>query len=290
MVEESPELPMEPEPKPRSRRPVLPDRPFLDRTFTFPFSPSVLTRTILLTAFSIMFSAMGCIAAWLAMTGNPMGQFVCAMIGGFSAVLMLIWFIVLSATVLTVLNETAAGCDAIDNWPGAVFLDWMGDSLWLFVAFCMSATPGAAVVWLLAQLGIAVGFLMPLSMFFVFPIVLLSMLETNSIVGLVSLPVWRTLFAATSGWLRFYAATAALLATVGVLEKVASYLNPFVGVMAVAVIQAVDWLIYFRLLGRLAWYCADRTAFAELEAQLAELNDEDFDEDIEDVADEDLLT
>ena len=34
----------------------------------------------------------------------------------------------------------------------------------------------------------------------------------------------------------------------------------------------------------------DEDALAQLEAQLAELNDEDFDEDIEDVADEDLLT
>ena len=28
------------------------------------------------------------------------------------------------------------------------------------------------------------------------------------------------------------------------------------------------WLIYFRLLGRLAWVCADRTAAVEAEAEL----------------------
>jgi len=285
--EEPPEAPAERPSKPQSKRPVLPDWPFLDGTFTFPFSASVRSRTILLTAFSLIFSAMGCAAAWLHMSGNPMGLFVCAMLGGLAAILVLIWFIVLSATVLTVLNETAEGCDAINNWPGAVFLDWMGDSLWLFCAFCMSMTPGAAIAWLLAQQGIAGEVLMPLSLFFVFPIVLLSMIETNSIFGLLSLPVWQTLFVATFGWLRFYAASAALLAAAWGLEEVASRLNPFAGLMVVSVIQAVAWLIYFRLLGRLAWYCADRAAFAELEAQLAELNDEDFDEDVDD---EELLT
>ncbi len=45
-------------------------------------------------------------------------------------------------------------------------------------------------------------------------------------------------------------------------------------------------IVYFRLLGRLAWVCADRAAFADLEADLAEAGDDDLDEDAED---EDLL-
>jgi hypothetical protein len=37
--------------------------------------------------------------------------------------------------------------------------------------------------------------------------------------------------------------------------------------------SSLVWLIYFRLLGRLAWFCADREAAAEDEAELkAELD------------------
>ena len=40
------------------------------------------------------------------------------------------------------------------------------------------------------------------------------------------------------------------------------------------------WLIYFRLLGRLAWFCADRTAAGEAEAELrAELESTEPDAD-----------
>jgi hypothetical protein len=43
------------------------------------------------------------------------------------------------------------------------------------------------------------------------------------------------------------------------------------GIAAIAAVSAMSslvWLIYFRLLGRLAWFCADRTTAAEDEAEL----------------------
>ena len=121
-----------------------------------------------------------------------------------------------AATVMTVLHETAAGCDAIEDWPGAVFLDWMGDSVWLFCAMCMSVVPGAALAWLLGYAGVltAKRCSVAVSIFFVFPIMLMSMIETNSIFGMVSWPVLRTLFTATSGWLRFYVASAVLFVAI----------------------------------------------------------------------------
>lgn len=265
---------------PRRERPVLPARPFLDGTFSFPFSASVYPRTIQLTVFSIAFSAIGCAAAALFLSRNPAALFVCAMFGGFAAVLVLIWFLVLSASVLTVLNETAAGADAIEDWPDAVFLDWMGDSLWIFCALCMSVTPGAAVSWLLEMVGIPCGMaILPASMFLCFPFVLLSMLEHNWIFGIISLPVWRTLFVATSGWLRFYLTSALLLAITSVFDTIAAHINPIAGFFIISVTQSAAWLIYFRLLGRLAWYCSDKMAKADLEAELDSIiDDDDIDE------------
>ena len=37
------------------------------------------------------------------------------------------------------------------------------------------------------------------------------------------------------------------------------------GIAVTALAASVAWLVYFRLLGRLAWYCAERTAAAERE-------------------------
>jgi DNA-directed RNA polymerase subunit M/transcription elongation factor TFIIS len=267
---------------PRRERPVLPDRPFLDGTFSFPFSASVYPRTIQLTVFSIVFSAIGCAAAAMFLSRDPVALFACAMLGGFAAILVLMWFIILSATVLTVLNDTAAGADAIEDWPDAVFLDWMGDSLWIFCALCMSTAPGAAISWLLEMVRIPCGVtLLPVSMFLCFPFVLLSMLEHNWIFGIFSVPVWRTLFVATSGWLRFYVTSALLFAVTSIFDTIAAHINPIAGFCIVSVTQSAAWLIYFRLLGRLAWYCSDKTAKANFDAELDDIiDDDDIDEEL----------
>jgi DNA-directed RNA polymerase subunit RPC12/RpoP len=283
--------PPEPEPRlvPRRKRHTLPDHPFMQGTFSFPFLPGVRSRTILLGVFSLVFSALGCICAWLAMTGNAMAIFTCAMLGGAAAILVLMWFIILAATVLTVLQETASGCDEIQEWPGAVFLDWMGDSVWLFCAICMSGVPGAALAWALGlQNTPGQALLFFVSLFFMFPIVLMSMIETNSVMGIVSLPVLRTIVSATSGWFRFYVASAVLFIAILGIEWAACFLNPIFGFVVVSLTQAVLWLVYFRLIGRLAWYCTVRSAHDELEESIdAALDDDDEDEDA--VGEDDLL-
>ena len=277
----APEEPAEPEERlvPRRKRPALPDHPFLDRTFTFPFSRSVRVRTILLTAWLLIFASTWLIAKFFLTRDDPSAWLIGALLGGIAAIVGLVWFIIASATVFTVLRETSEGLDAIEDWPGAVFLDWMGDAGWFFCALCMSVTPGAAIAWLLAKQGISGEVAMLLSIFFVFPFVLMSMIETNSVFGVVSWPVLRTLFTTTSGWLRFYAAAAALMAGICGINSLALALDLYFGDIVTAVTQAVAWIIYFRLMGRLAWYCADHSARANLEAGLdAVLEDEDSDE------------
>jgi len=280
----------DPEFKPPSRRPVLPKRPFLDGTFSFPFYRSVWIRTLLLAIWSILppllwWGSMVLGASEQATTAFGSAMLFCAMM-----LCGMMWFAVLSATVMTVLRETSEGCDEIVNWPGHVFLDWIGEPLHLFCALCTSAVPGAAVAWLLMKLGISteavVSITAPVSMFLMFPIVLMSTLEQNSAFGVVSLPVWRTLWTTADVWAKFYAASGVLVAVSAVVPCLASCVNVFVGAIVAAALQTAAWMIYSRLLGRLAWVCADRAAFDELEAELAELDDEDFDEDVDD---EDLL-
>ena len=45
-------------------------------------------------------------------------------------------------------------------------------------------------------------------MFIMFPVVLVSTLETNSMFGVLSWPVLRTLMSTADGWLKFYVTAA----------------------------------------------------------------------------------
>jgi DNA-directed RNA polymerase subunit RPC12/RpoP len=269
--------PSEREPRlvPRRKRPKLPQSPFLDGTFTFPFTPTVLTRTFVLTLFSLVFSAMLCFVSHTWASTDPVSLIVCMLVIGGTGLLVLIWFVVFSATLKTVLEATATGCDAIESWPGAVFLDWMGDGLWLFAAFAMAMVPGAAVAWLLGRWQIP---LMAVSWFFCFPFLLLSMLETNTVFGMISIPIARTFASATAGWIKFYATIGLLLIANAIIDVIAFHLNQFAGIVVISLLQTVPWLIYFRLLGRLAWYCSDRAARADLNDAIDDALDDEEDQ------------
>ena len=110
--------------------------------------------------------------------------------------------------------------------------------------------------------------------FFLFPVVFLSLLENGALFDVVSLPTLRTFWVAPGGWGKFYLSTALLLlaaATVLVLAIPTGGDGQLWGIAAIAVVSAMSslvWLIYFRLLGRLAWFCADRTTAAEDAAEL----------------------
>jgi hypothetical protein len=92
------------------------------------------------------------------------------------------------------------------------------------------------------------------------------MLERNSPFGAISLPVYQTFWMAWRGWAAFYLSTAALLAATGALVATVFAGAGLWGRIAAVAIAVVVWLIYFRLLGRLAWYCTEHMSRAEPEA------------------------
>jgi hypothetical protein len=251
----------------------------------------VWVRTIILSLWSIMPPVVWYAAVTRLATSAATVAFSSALLFAAAIVCGLLWFSVLSGTVMAVLRDTSEGCNEIESWPGYVFLDWIGEPVHVFCAVCMSAVPGAAVAWLLSKLNVApvevIWITGPVSIFIMFPIVLISTLETNSMFGVLSWPVLRTLKRSADGWLKFYVAAAAMIAAAVGVSWAASGLGVLVGLIVAAIADPIGWMIYFRLLGRLAWFCADRAAFDDLEADLAEASDDDFDEDSDD---QNLLT
>jgi DNA-directed RNA polymerase subunit RPC12/RpoP len=257
------------------KRPVFPPHPFLDGTFTFPFSSSAVVRMAVLTGWALLVPAAVLFGRSAGASEGPVTIFVFAMLVAISFVIGSLWYFVFCATVMAVFRETSEGCDVIE-WPGPVFLDWVGDSLWFFIALSMSGLPGGAVSWLLGcqetPLGIAIALV---GTFLTFPFVLMSMLESNVVFGVVSWPVLRTYYTATSGWLKFYITSGLLVTVLGGVVYLASWINIAFGAIVGGMLQAYAWLVYFRLLGRLAWYCTARSAAEELEEALDEVLEED---------------
>jgi hypothetical protein len=273
-----------------AHRPRLPERPFLIGTWTFPFSPGVRGRTLLLAVLAFMVGVCARESLRLMASGDGRLSFLGAMFTVLTVFAMVIWFAVAGACALAVVADTANGCDRIVRWPTAVFLDWIGETFVVATAVGISVAPLVGLAWMSRQSGSTSDGGVPLGFFFLFPVVFLSLLENGALFDVVSLPTLRTFWVAPGGWGRFYLSTAILVlaaASIVVLAIPAGGDGQLWGITAIAVVSVMSslvWLIYFRLLGRLAWFCADRTTAAEDEAELkaereAERNAEPDDED-----------
>jgi hypothetical protein len=139
------------------------------------------------------------------------------------------------------------------------FIDWAGEIFYLSMALTMSVVPGMFIGNLLS---FPPAF--PPSLLFgaslIFPVLLLSMMETASPLGFYSKPIWGSIWQVKGIWLRFYGLSLCLVAPVGaaVFGLVLVAMRPLttqLAVGAVAMLYASLTLltVYFRMLGRLGW-------------------------------------
>ena len=182
------------------------------------------------------------------------------LLAGVTAVLVLIWAVVALVSCLSILRDTAEGYDQIENWPEPLFLDWIGEFFFLTNSLAVSVLSGLAVGNALKLAGAAdwlIGLSVPVSLLLLFPVSLLAMLETNSTLNPFSLPVWRSLLSRWWAWGLFYIETTVLIAAVGALTMLAAIHVPILGAAPAAPLLVAALMIYFRLLGRLAWRCGE---------------------------------
>jgi hypothetical protein len=173
-----------------------------------------------------------------------------------SFTLICVWAIVASAFLLAIAQDTAEGADQIEAWPEAAFVDWAFEFFFIVNSLIVGVLPGVVALQVLTPLEWPLRVAaVPCGLFFLFPIVLLSMLESGSVFVPFSSSVAGSLLSKWWAWAVFYLESAALLA---VLLGVAGVLFRFLGPWSVFLI-AIAWvwglMVYFRLLGRLAWYC-----------------------------------
>ena len=183
-------------------------------------------------------------------------------------ILFLLWGIAATALLLAIVQDTAEGNDQIEDWPEPIFSDWAFDFLYIVDSFVVALLPGVVLYQILSATDLPRGMAVPGAVFFLFPVVLLSMLEAGSPFVPVSSLVWGSLFSRWWAWLIFYLETAALLVGSLALAAVVFHFTGSWGVILIAIAWVWGLMVYFRLLGRVAWCCGP-----EREESAGELRD-----------------
>jgi DNA-directed RNA polymerase subunit M/transcription elongation factor TFIIS len=242
-------------------RPGPPPRwTFFSGVFGFPAYRNSWSRWVGLSLGLIVPLSIGRVALNLAMA--PAGPWAAAApwiaaawLCGVTFVFGSIWAVVGFAYCLSIVRDTADGYNEVENWPEALFLDWIGEFFFLTCSLSVSVLAGLAAGRVLAWCGVAGWPAVFGCVVLMFPLILLAMLETNSPLNPFSLPVWRSLFTAWWAWGLFYVETTLLVAAAGGLAWLAAIYVPVVGIALAAPVLVAALMIYFRLLGRLAWRC-----------------------------------
>jgi predicted RNA-binding Zn-ribbon protein involved in translation (DUF1610 family) len=165
-----------------------------------------------------------------------------------------IWTFSYAATcMLAVVEETAAGNDEI-NWPEDGWRERVWKLLYTGYLFVLAALAGVGV-GSLVRLCVDDFWVAPVAtVYFVFPIILLSSLEAGSPWAPITPAILRSLLVRMWCWAIFYLEIVLLAAPWIVLVLFGFYLrHPFWTALLSAPLLSALMLIYARLLGRLAW-------------------------------------
>jgi hypothetical protein len=175
---------------------------------------------------------------------------------GTGGVLCAGWGIVASGLLVAVVRDTAEGTDQIEDWPELMmFSDWAFDFFYIFNSLAVSVLLGVAVAQILGFAGPTSWLAVPVSVFLVFPIALISMLEADSTVKPLSLRVLGSLFPAWWAWGLFYVETAVLVVALFFLSALVLLRIGQWGILLLGILSVPILMVYFRLLGRVAWCC-----------------------------------
>ena len=242
---------------------------FFAGVFGFPFRLENLLQTIVVAAVSILLilavrTALWCVAAdaleddahsrvllWNGLLLSVVAGLFVALICAYLA----------SAFGLTVLHDTSHGADSVGSWPRVLLLEDGGAIAYVGFAMLLAALPGvlSAAVW--QRLGIPKTWAIigPMPLFL--PPLLFSMLEGKSPLNPFSSRVWMSILHGWRVWVTFYILSGVVVGSIlAVLVFISRYGGWTVGIVASGAVAAVVWMVYFRLLGRLAWYCSGRWA------------------------------
>lgn len=238
--------------------PRAPERPFLSGVFFYPFYARVFPVVLgMVLAWAVVLGLIH--TAWdMEGAASLLAPFLFA---GTGIVLLCVAFPTL-VTFQKIFENTSNGDEDTDCRPDGgllAYLDWIGDTIPLLIAVFVSCAPGMVVM---QAFGLEPVFYigMAFSAFCLFPIVLLSMLESASATGIYSKAVWKSFGQVPGSWFKFYFLTTTLFALCGaciaalllLADRELGGSTIATGLFALLCLLVL-LTIYFRLLGRLAF-------------------------------------
>jgi hypothetical protein len=233
---------------------------FFRGTFSYPFRGGI-QNYIVLTALLLILQVLIASAIYFSTFSStsrasiPM-WFYSVILFGFSTVILMVLLFTMSAHALNTLQDASEGCDRPVTTSWGWFLYWFEETGYILISFFWGALPVSILV------ALAPGFesiKFPLVVLFeviLFPLCLLSMLEKDSLLTPFSKPVWRTLVTAWHVWALFYLYTLLIGETYLYFWRVNPYRSLWSDIAIQTVLLPFLWIVYFRLLGRLAWFCS----------------------------------
>jgi len=238
--------------------------PLLSGVFGFPASPAARTRWFWFSVWLAV--AAGLLLRGLTMVGAPGGGlsnlpvwFVALFISSLGVLALLLWLGAASAFAVAVIHGAAGGDDTLEEFTDVPFLDWVLDGLFVINSLALSFGVVYGVAWLARDAGEAAPWIWGAGLLVLFPVVLLSMLETGSPLRPFSAPVWRSLLVNGPAWIGFLAESALFWGAVAGATWLAGMLPGIpaaLGILACALLGVYAMIVYCRMLGRLAWCCA----------------------------------
>ncbi|MBN2022657.1 MAG: hypothetical protein JW809_07665 [Pirellulales bacterium] len=273
--------------RPHSERPKLPPWPMFTRVLTFYRQPDTLVRWIILAVAGTIVAGLGSLALawlsiqmfWLEAAVNWIRGLICLLVTVFVGAF---WLLGLAGASLAILRDSAAGNDRIENWPESTWIDWVVDALYVYISLIIAGTLGYAVGWIAGLSPPAIRACAGVSVYLLFPIVMLSTLEAQSPLAPCSPVVLACMRRSWGSWLIFYIQTSllgGLVIAVGAMFgivagaiKSGTLLVQFVLLAActMSLLLIGAQFLYFRLLGRVAWISAEHSREAEKAEEAAE--------------------
>lgn len=232
---------------------MTPDPPkwtFFSGIVDFPWrGPNLARWTMMAVGLS---TAVGLSYAGMSMLGLFHDQLSMNALGGVFVGALAVAFDVVVLSLVSACCQTALQ-DTADGYPSPQEHTMPELGQWIFIAFSwlMLGTAAAAIGFPLSLAIGPVAFAITLWVFF--PFLLLSSLETESVLMPFSLPVFRSLGYQFGAWVMFYLLTTLMAAVVGVAAYYSFGFSPFATCLLGGPVLATVTLLYARLLGRLAW-------------------------------------
>lgn len=243
----------------RTEAPIAPPRwAFFSSVFTFPWREGTVTRW---GGMTIGYLSVGLISTILLGGGGEGGAIGVMGLGFFALPLLWITIFTLgysSDCCLCVLESTAYGHDKIDQWPEGGWREWFPKLLYLMWVGALPTVVCSGIGRLAQMGGLPYWPVMLGALFVLYPIVLLSALEANSVWVPLTLPIIKSLFVLWWAWLLVYVLSGAILTGLGALLLYGLPRREYETIIAFAPLLAASLLIYARLLGRLAWKIGER--------------------------------